>query len=106
VRRGPGGLRVPPAQDQATAAGAPPAPTRTDRAEAARRSPPSSRPKRDAAMGKVAQWRASTPAGTWKAVRKKFNDAGVEVALLCYNMQDSMKDEDIEYGFAMARVWA
>jgi len=26
----------------------------------------------------------------------------VEVALLCYNMQDAMKDEDIEYGFSMA----
>ena len=35
--------------------------------------------------------------------RKKFNDAGVDVALLCYNMQDSMKDEDIEYGFSMAK---
>jgi sugar phosphate isomerase/epimerase len=49
------------------------------------------------------QWRASTGAGTWKAVRKKFNDAGIEVALLCYNMNDNMKDEDIEYGFAMAQ---
>jgi sugar phosphate isomerase/epimerase len=53
-------------------------------------------------MEKVQQWRASTGPETWKAVRKKFNDAGVEVALLCYNMQDSMKDEDIEYGFSMA----
>jgi sugar phosphate isomerase/epimerase len=25
------------------------------------------------------------------------------VALLCYNMSDNMKDEDIEYGFAMAK---
>ena len=49
------------------------------------------------------QWRASTSAGTWKAVRQKFNDAGIEVALLCYNMNDNMKDEDIEYGFAMAQ---
>jgi sugar phosphate isomerase/epimerase len=57
---------------------------------------------RDEAMQKVAQWRQSTSAGTWKAVRQKFNVAGVEVALLCYNMQDAMKDEDIEYGFAMA----
>jgi sugar phosphate isomerase/epimerase len=49
------------------------------------------------------QWRASTSAGTWKAVRKKFNDAGIDVALLCYNMNDNMKDDDIEYGFAMAQ---
>jgi sugar phosphate isomerase/epimerase len=56
-----------------------------------------------AAQEKVAQWRQSTSANTWKAVTKKFNDAGVDVALLCYNMRDAMKDEDIEYGFAMAK---
>jgi len=64
---------------------------------------PEQQAERQAAMEKLAQWRASTNAGTWKAVTKKFNDAGVQVALLCYNMQDSMKDEDIEYGFAMAK---
>jgi sugar phosphate isomerase/epimerase len=58
---------------------------------------------RQEAVEKLAQWRASATAETWKAVRKKFNDVGVEVALLCYNMQDSMKDEDIEYGFSMAK---
>jgi sugar phosphate isomerase/epimerase len=58
---------------------------------------------RQAAMEKLAQWRASTNAGTWKAVTTKFNDAGVVVALVSYNMRDSMKDEDIEYGFSMAR---
>jgi sugar phosphate isomerase/epimerase len=54
------------------------------------------------AREKLTQWRAAAGPSTWTAVRQKFNDAGVEVALLCYNMQDSMKDEDIEYGFAMA----
>jgi sugar phosphate isomerase/epimerase len=58
---------------------------------------------RDAARAKLADWRKGTSAGTWKAVTKKFNDAGIDVALLCYNMQDSMKDEDIEYGFQMAK---
>ncbi len=57
---------------------------------------------RDAAREKLAEWRKGTSAATWKAVTKKFNDAGIDVALLCYNMQDSMKDEDIEYGFQMA----
>jgi len=50
----------------------------------------------------VAKWRASTTPETWKGVRRKFNDAGIEVALICYNMSDNMKDEDIEYGFQMA----
>ena len=64
---------------------------------------PEQQAERQAAMEKLAQWRASADAKTWKAVLKKFNDAGVDVALLCYNMQDSMKDEDIEYGFSMAK---
>jgi sugar phosphate isomerase/epimerase len=51
----------------------------------------------------TAKWRLATTPATWKAVTKKFNDAGVKVTLLCYNMQDSMKDDDIEYGFQMAQ---
>ena len=64
---------------------------------------PEQQAERQAAMEKLAKWRALTSAGTWKTVTKKFNDAGVDVALLCYNMQDAMKDEDIEYGFSMAK---
>jgi sugar phosphate isomerase/epimerase len=64
---------------------------------------PEQQAERQAAMEKLASWRASTNANTWKAVTKKFNDAGIDVALLCYNMQDSMKDDDIEYGFNMAK---
>jgi sugar phosphate isomerase/epimerase len=54
------------------------------------------------AQAKLTAWRAAATPATWKAVTKKFNDAGIQLALLCYNMQDSMKDEDIEYGFKMA----
>jgi sugar phosphate isomerase/epimerase len=57
---------------------------------------------RQAQQEQLRAWRAGTSAATWKGVRKKFNDAGVEVAVLCYNMNDNMKDEDIEYGFSMA----
>ena len=58
---------------------------------------------RKAAQEKLAAWRTGTNDKTWKGVAKKFEDAGIELALLCFNMQDSMKDEDIEYGFAMAK---
>jgi sugar phosphate isomerase/epimerase len=54
------------------------------------------------AQAALATWRAGATADTWKVARKKFNDAGIDVALLCYNMNDRMKDEDIEYGFQMA----
>jgi sugar phosphate isomerase/epimerase len=57
----------------------------------------------DQAQAAVAKWRADATPDRWKAVRRKFNDAGIEVALLCYNMNDRMKDEDIEYGFQMAK---
>ena len=64
---------------------------------------PEQQAERQAAMDKLAAWRKSANSATWKGVAKKFSDAGVDVTLLCYNMQDSMKDEDIEYGFAMAK---
>jgi sugar phosphate isomerase/epimerase len=57
---------------------------------------------RQEAQAKLTKWRADADANTWKAVTKKFNDAGVKVALLCYNMRDAMTDDDIEYGFKMA----
>jgi sugar phosphate isomerase/epimerase len=90
-------------------AGAPPMPE-FGRGDGAGRGPgggrvpltPEQEAERQAATEKLAQWRASTNSSTWKAVTKKFNDAGVDVALLCYNMRDSMTVEDIEYGFSMA----
>jgi sugar phosphate isomerase/epimerase len=59
---------------------------------------------RKAAQEKLAQWRSGVSTNTWKTVARKFDDAGIQLALLCYNMQDSMKDDDIEYGFQMARA--
>jgi sugar phosphate isomerase/epimerase len=97
----------PPAEGQA--AGAPPAargPEGRAGGGGGGRFPltPEQQAERQAAMAKLADWRKSSGPDTWKAVRKQFNDAGIEVELLCYNMQDSMKDEDIEYGFAMAKA--
>jgi sugar phosphate isomerase/epimerase len=107
--RGPGGApAATAAPGQAAAAGAPVTPgAQPDPAGRGRggRAPltPEQQAARDAAVAKLADWRASSNAETWKAVRKKINDAGVDLALLCYNMQDSMKDDDIEYGFQMAK---
>jgi sugar phosphate isomerase/epimerase len=99
--RGPGaGANTPPPDGQPAVAGATPAPPPRGRGRAPLT--PEQQAERQAAQEKLAKWRADTGPSTWKAVRQKFNDAGVEVALLCYNMQDSMKDEDIEYGFSMA----
>jgi sugar phosphate isomerase/epimerase len=65
-------------------------------------------PEQQAAMRarqeELKKWRVSATPDTFKAVRKKFDTAGIDVALLCYNMQDSMTDDDVEYGFQMAKA--
>jgi sugar phosphate isomerase/epimerase len=50
------------------------------------------------------KWRLSTSPSTWAAVRKMWNDAGVEVRYLTYNMSNqNMTDDQIDYGFQMAK---
>jgi sugar phosphate isomerase/epimerase len=51
-----------------------------------------------------ATWRASVTPETFRTVRKKFDAAGIELRLLCYNMRRNITDEQIEYGFQMARA--
>jgi sugar phosphate isomerase/epimerase len=69
---------------------------------------------RDAAAKAVKNWRAAATEATFKPVRKKIEDAGIDLRLLCYNMSDARTlpdgrvvpgttDEEIEYGFMMAR---
>ena len=65
---------------------------------------PEQQAERQAARDKLVQWRKGTSAATWKVVASKFNEAGVDVALLCYNMQDNMTDDEVEYGFEMAKA--
>jgi sugar phosphate isomerase/epimerase len=60
-------------------------------------------PEQEAAQKKIADWRMAATAATWKGVRKQFNDAGVDVQILCYNMNVNTKDDEIDYAFQMAR---
>jgi sugar phosphate isomerase/epimerase len=60
-------------------------------------------PEQEAAQKKIADWRMAANAATWKGVRKQFNDAGVDVQILCYNMNLNTKDDEIDYAFQMAR---
>jgi sugar phosphate isomerase/epimerase len=102
-----GGVMTPrpaPPAGGAPPAGAPPAGRGPGGGGGRAQLTPEQQAERAAAVEKLAKWRASATPATWKAVTKKFNDAGIDVALLCYNMQDAMKDEDIEYGFAMAKA--
>ncbi len=60
-------------------------------------------PEQEAAQKAAADWKKSVTAATWKDVRKKFNDAGVDVQILCYNMSNTIKDDEIDYAFQLAR---
>jgi hypothetical protein len=55
------------------------------------------------AQKKTADWRASATTETWKGVRKQFDDAGITLRILCYNMGATTTNDEIDYGFRMAR---
>jgi sugar phosphate isomerase/epimerase len=50
------------------------------------------------------KWRAGISIDRFKEVRKKFDDAGITIALLCFNMPQSITDDEIDYGFQMAKA--
>ncbi len=60
-------------------------------------------PEMEAQQKAAADWRLAANTSTWKDVRKKFNDQGIDVQILCYNMSLNTKDDEIEYAFQMAR---
>jgi sugar phosphate isomerase/epimerase len=57
-----------------------------------------------AAQEEVRKWRSSTSPATFQAVRKKFNDAGIDVQVLCFNQRMNAADDEIEYAFQMAKA--
>jgi sugar phosphate isomerase/epimerase len=59
---------------------------------------------REAQQKAFKDWRGAAKPATWEGVRKQFNDAGIALAILCYNMNVNMADEEIDYAFAMARA--
>jgi sugar phosphate isomerase/epimerase len=52
----------------------------------------------------VHEWRMATPLDLFTGIRKKFDDAGIQ--LLAYNLSfnDDFSDEEIDRGFQMARA--
>jgi sugar phosphate isomerase/epimerase len=95
-RRAAGG---PPAG--APPAGGPPAGGRPQMTPEMRAAMQERMKKREEEMRK---WRQSVSMDKFKDVRKKFDAAGIHLGLLCYNMQDRMTDDDIEWGFVMAKA--
>jgi sugar phosphate isomerase/epimerase len=53
----------------------------------------------------LSAWRRSASPDTWKPVRKMFDDAGIQLRLLCYNMNvRTTTDAEIEYAFETAKA--
>lgn len=58
-----------------------------------------------AAREALRKWRLSATEATFKPVRQKIENAGIELRLLCYNMNvNNTPDDEIEYAFLMARA--
>ncbi len=52
-----------------------------------------------------AQWRTSEAAmNKYRDLRKQFDDAGIDLGILCYNMNGNIADEEIDYAFRMAQA--
>ena len=49
-------------------------------------------------------WRKSVSMDKYKAIGKKVKDAGIDLKLLCYNMNQAITDDEIEYVFNMAKA--
>jgi len=63
-------------------------------------------PAQQEAQQRLQEWRASTTAATWKAVRKQFDDAGIDLRFLWYSLGfqgTPTSDEEIDYAFRMAQ---
>jgi sugar phosphate isomerase/epimerase len=50
------------------------------------------------------KWRMATSPDTFKPVKKKFNDAGIDLQILCFNQRMTATDDEIEYAFQMAKA--
>ena len=50
------------------------------------------------------EWRRAATPATFAKVRQMFDDAGIHLDLLCYNMAQNIEDDEIDHAFRMARA--
>ena len=90
----PGGGRGP-----ARPGGGPPSADQQAAMRARRNSPEAQK-----AREELRQWRLSVSIDKFKAVRKKFDNAGIDLRLLCFNMNESITDDEIDYAFQVDKA--
>jgi sugar phosphate isomerase/epimerase len=65
--------------------------------------PPEQQAAQDKFRQDQAQWRTSEATiNKYRDLRKQFDDAGINLGILCYNMNGNIADEEIDYAFRMA----
>ena len=52
----------------------------------------------------VQAWRSNPPLDEFRSVRKKFDDAGIDLYAFTYGFRDEFTDQQIEQGFLMAKA--
>ncbi|MDQ3213003.1 MAG: sugar phosphate isomerase/epimerase, partial [Acidobacteriota bacterium] len=59
----------------------------------------------DARAEALRKWRMSATAATFAPVKKRITDAGIDLRVLCFNMNvNTTKDDELEYAFMMAKA--
>lgn len=94
---GPGGAR--PAGAPAGAPPAPPTPEQIAAMRARANSPEAKQARED-----LRKWRLSSSMDAFKPVKKQFTDAGLDLHLLCFNMNESFTDDEIDYVFQVTKA--
>jgi sugar phosphate isomerase/epimerase len=59
---------------------------------------------RQAAQQALRDFRTSMPMDRYKALAQRFKDAGMDVQILCFNMNANTSDDDMEYAFSAAKA--
>jgi sugar phosphate isomerase/epimerase len=52
----------------------------------------------------ILQWRKSVSMDKFKEIREKANRAGIQIAILCFNMNESVTDDEMDYAFLLANA--
>jgi sugar phosphate isomerase/epimerase len=52
----------------------------------------------------LTDWQKATTPEMFEKVRKQYDDAGVKIEILCYNMGRNITDDEIDYAFRMAKA--
>jgi sugar phosphate isomerase/epimerase len=74
-------------------------------AAAAGRGPAPLSPEQEKFRQDTAAWRTSAETmNKYRDLRKQFDDAGINLGVLCYNMNGNIADDEIDYAFRMAQA--